>query len=249
MSASSKRLAALAALLLACGAEPRGRSPQTDEERTSYALGLHLGRRLARLRIDVDPGQFVAGFAAAFSSGLEVDADGIRTEIERLLETARGPAERARAQARERNSRAAEEFFAANRSRPGVVEIASGVQYRILEAGEGTPPALEDRVTVDYEGRLLDGAVFDTSRDRSAPTILRLRRTPRAWQEVVPRLGGGGRVEIWVPGDRAADGFLGLVDPGEAVAFEIQLLAIDRSPSARAPRASPDVTYGKDPTS
>ena len=125
-----------------------------------------------------------------------------------------------------------------------------------IQALERTQPMLPtgfgyiEGVTHDYQRHgtttlfaalnVLDGAVFDTSKDRFAPTILRLARTPRAWREVVPRVPGGASVEIWVPAElSSAEHPTGLVPPGELVVFTLRLAAIDRHRTPRVARAPP----------
>lgn len=235
----------LGALLCACTAEPPP-APEGDERRDSYAVGLHLGMRLRGMEVRLDPEAILAGFQAGVAdqgSGATrtIDEEVIRAELERLVTARRAAAGRGAAHdLAKRNRAAGDAFLAANRTEPGVVELPSGVQYRVVAPGDEDPPALEDRVTVEYEARLLDGAVFDTSKDRFAPTILRLARTPRAWREVVPHVPGGASVEIWVPADlSSAEHPTGLVPPGELIVFTLRLAAIDRHRTPRVARAPP----------
>jgi FKBP-type peptidyl-prolyl cis-trans isomerase len=230
--------------LLACATDPPPRAPETDDERTSYAIGLHLGNRLRLMRTEVDPERIIEGLAAGMRErgevGLDLDADLVRLELGRLGEAGSAAAKEARAAAARQNQQTGKSFLAENRTRPGVIELASGVQYRILSEGDGPPPALTDRITVEYEGRLLDSAVFDTSNDRFAPTIVRLNRTPDAWREVLPRVERGASVEVWVPGELdAAEHPGGLVPPGEVVVFTIRVTAIDRRHNPDVARAPP----------
>jgi FKBP-type peptidyl-prolyl cis-trans isomerase FklB len=233
----------LSALLFGCAPESPPPSPETHDERNSYAIGLHLGTRLRMMRAEVDPEQIAGGVAAGTRIGDDVnrdlDAGQIQVELARLATEAEAvtPAERTETA---RHRRAGMDFLARNRTRPGVLELPSGVQYRVLAAGDGAPPTLADRITVEYEGRLLDGAVFDTSKDRFAPTIVRLARTPEAWREVLPLVSGGALVEIWVPGRlEAAEHSVGLVPPGELVVFTLRVTAIDRHHNPDAARAPP----------
>jgi len=250
---------ALAALCVAC-ADQRS-APVTEEERTSYAVGLHLGARLREMRVTLDPEQVIAGVVAASGGRGPDDAPLGAAEVERELATlaarATPPRRRtasvpARADtgtplahgttAATRTARESAAFLAANRARDGVIELPSGVQYRVAAAPDDAlaPPAPHDRVTVEYEGRLLDGAVFDTSRDRFAPTIVRLARAPRAWREVLPFVPGGATVEIWVPAELdPAEHPVGLVPAGEVVAFTVRVTAIDRHPRPDVARSPP----------
>ncbi|HEY8515459.1 MAG TPA: FKBP-type peptidyl-prolyl cis-trans isomerase N-terminal domain-containing protein [Candidatus Binatia bacterium] len=245
--ALSPTLAALGCALVMLGCakseQPPAKSPQpvSEEERTSYALGVHVGSKLRASGVEVDVEQVLAGFADALDQKTaekraRLDAIQIARELERIGERTRAAnVERARAARRE-----VEGFFAENRAREGVIELPSGVQYRIVADGDQPPPALGDRITIEYEGRLLDGAVFDTSRDRFAPTIVRLARTPRAWREVLPLVPGGATVELWVPPDpEPTEHPTGLVPPGEPVVFTLRVTAIDRHRNPDLARVAP----------
>lgn len=229
----------LSLLLPACDPEPASRAPEADDERTSYAVGLHLGTRLRAMEAGLAADRIVMGFADGLApSGEALDAEQIRLELAGVAAAARkrGPDDAAV----RRNQAAGADFLAANRTRPGVVELPSGIQYRVVAAGHEPPPALADRITVEYEGRLLDGAVFDTSKDRFAPTIVRLARTPRPWREVLPLVEGGATVELWVPGSLdPTEHPVGLVPPGELVVFTLRVTSIDRHPHPDVARASP----------
>lgn len=225
-----------AAFSAACQGEPPA-ALDTEDARNAYAVGRHLGQRLHEMGADVDADAVVAGFrdaldphsrvAAAERQGLNEER--IQAQLDDLAARTREQAARARAERAARNEEAARAFLDRNRDQPGVALLPDGGQYRIVAAGEGEPPAPRDRITVEYEGRLLDGTVFDTSRDRSVPTSLRLERALPAWQRVLPQVGAGGEVELWLlPSASATAAANGLVEPGELLHFRLRLVAIDR---------------------
>lgn len=234
----------ISVLLVGCAA-PEPSSLRNDQEvRSSYAIGHHLGERLRAMHAGLDSEQVVVGFVQGLegkgSDATGLDEAQIAAELGKLAAAGDANARAARDAEARRARLAGQEFLAQNRAQPGVVELPSGLQYRIVEPGDQAPPSLRDRITVDYEGRLLDGAVFDTSKDRFAPTILRLTRTPRAWREVLPLVAGGSTVEMWVPGDlEPTEHPVGLVPPGELVVFTLRVAAIDRIENRDAARAPP----------
>jgi FKBP-type peptidyl-prolyl cis-trans isomerase FklB len=247
--------------LAACDGErrvpaPQSEAPQTDAQRASYAIGLHLGLRLRRQGADVDPERVVQGVreglaatnaepttatrnARALPAAERVPAPAlsaaeVKNELEALALATRDHERRALEAERRANQIAGDAFLRANATRAGVITLPSGIQYRVLEPGDGPRPSLADRVTLEYEARLLDGAVIDSSKDRTAPVIVRLERTPEAFRQVVPRLQRGAQVEIHVPGELAPrDTPPAFADPGETVAFTLRLLAIDHQPPLR----------------
>jgi FKBP-type peptidyl-prolyl cis-trans isomerase len=234
----------ISVLLVGCAASEPPPLCDAPEVRSSYAIGHHLGERLRAMRARLDPDQIVEGFAQGLA-GQGVNTAGldqvqIAAELGKLAVAGDDPARAQLDDEANRARQAGRAFLAQNRTQPDVVELPSGLQYRVAEEGGAPPPSITDRITVDYEGRLLDGAVFDTSKDRFAPTILRLARAPRAWREVLPLVAGGSTVEVWVPGDlEPAEHPVGLVPPGELVAFTLRVAAIDRIPNRDVARAPP----------
>ena len=116
-------------------------------------------------------------------------------------------------------------FLAENGKKEGVKTTASGLQYKVLTAGTGKSPKATDVVEVNYEGKLLDGTVFDSSYDRNSPVEFQLNQLIPGWIEAIPMLKKGGKMEIVVPpalgyGDRSA----GKIPANSTLKFEIELL-------------------------
>ena len=109
----------------------------------------------------------------------------------------------------------------------GVVETASGLQYRVDRAGDGDSPDANDRVTVHYHGTLRDGSVFDSSVDRGQPAEFPLNRVIPCWTEGVAMMKAGGKSTLICPasiayGDKGRPGIPG----GAALKFEVELIEI-----------------------
>lgn len=222
-------LAVFAAAVLATTATPPAQAQsepalESVTQRFSYAVGLQLGQRLSSQGLqDVDS----AAIAAAIEDVLNrreprlsiADMQEAATAYQAMLN------ERLAEQAAA-NSKAENEFLAANKTRDGIVELPSGVQYRIIEEGEGAQPAKDAEVTVHYRGRLIDGTEFDSSYQRGEPTNLKLDQVIEGWQEVLPQMKEGAKWEIFVPsalayGDRGAGTAIG---PNQTLVFEIELM-------------------------
>ncbi len=123
-----------------------------------------------------------------------------------------------------------EAFLAANAKKPGVVVLPSGLQYRVVKAGPpaGPHPAEGDEIKVHYEGRLIDGKVFDSSFERGTPAVMTLARLVPGWMEAIPLMRPGDEWELVLPaslgyGDRGAGED---IPPGAALVFRIQLLGV-----------------------
>lgn len=127
-------------------------------------------------------------------------------------------------------------FFAANKTKPGVIELPSGVQYKILKEGTGKFPVETDSVTVHYKGTLLDGTVFDSSIDRGEPVTFPLNQVIKGWTEGMQKCKMGGKIQLFIPSELAyGDKTTGPIPGGSALIFEVELLNI----KAAAPEVAP----------
>jgi FKBP-type peptidyl-prolyl cis-trans isomerase FklB len=119
-------------------------------------------------------------------------------------------------------------FLADNAKRSEVTTTASGLQYEVLQAGEGAQPLATDEVTVHYTGKLLDGTVFDSSVDRGEPATFPLNRVIRGWTEGVQLMKVGAKYRFYIPSDLAyGDQGAGAdIKPGSTLIFDVELIKI-----------------------
>ena len=127
----------------------------------------------------------------------------------------------------EENQAAADDFLEKNKGKNGIVVLPSGVQYRIIEEGEGSRPGLEDTVKVHYRGSKINGHEFDSSFARGVPEEFPVNSVLRGWQEVLPLMKTGATWQIFVPPELAF-GARGNppVGPNEALMFDLKLVEI-----------------------
>lgn len=120
------------------------------------------------------------------------------------------------------------EFLAANKQAEGVQELPGGIQYKILQEGNGPKPQLQSTIKAHYAGRLLNGTEFDSSFRRGQPFSARITALIKGWQQVLPLMPTGSRWRIWVPSDLAYgdNGAGGSIPGGAVLDFEIELLEI-----------------------
>lgn len=126
------------------------------------------------------------------------------------------------------NLKAAEDFLEANKSKDGVVALASGLQYQVLTEGEGPKPTANHKVTCHYHGTLIDGKVFDSSVQRGQPATFPLNMVIAGWTEGLQLMGVGSKYRFFIPpnlgyGDRQVGSDIG---PNSALIFDVELLAI-----------------------
>lgn len=118
-------------------------------------------------------------------------------------------------------------FLAENKEKPGVITTASGLQYRVIREGTGPKPGAKDTVLVHYEGKLIDGTVFDSSYSRGQPAAFPLDQVIPGWTEGVQLMPVGSKYHFVVPPQLAygAQGAGGVIPPGAVLEFDIELLA------------------------
>ena len=168
---------------------------------------------------------FTAGFRAALvgDSTLFTD-DKAREYFEDRLVASREEAQRVYREANE-------QWLAQNRDKEGVKTTASGLQYKILRAGTGAVPTDKDRVTVKYEGKMIDGTVFDSSYKRTPPTsTFGCTQVIKGWTEALTMMPVGSKWELYIPqelgyGSRQA----GQIKPYSTLIFTVELEGIEQA--------------------
>jgi len=204
--------------------------PESLEQRASYALGYSAGQQLSQQASELDVDQLVAGLRDAFA-GAEghMTAEEIQTTMMEYQQ-AMMAAESERLETEGADNKAAgDAFLADNADNPGIMVTDSGLQYEVLEEGSGASPLATDEVTVHYEGRLIDGTVFDSSYDNGQPITLPLNRFIPGWAEGVQLMKVGSKHRLFIPGElayglRPPPGEIG---PNSTLIFEVELLAIN----------------------
>ena len=193
-------------------------------EKLSYALGLIIGNNLKGMNIE---GLLTTEFTRAVEQVLngektemtEVQAQGLVQEFLREQQEVAGKAAR----------EAGENFLAENAKREGVKVTETGLQYEVLTPALGIKPKPTDTVTCHYEGRLIDGTVFDSSYRRGEPASFPLQGVIRGWTEGLQLMSIGSKFRFFIPFDLAygAQGAGGSIPPYAALIFDVELLGIE----------------------
>lgn len=121
-----------------------------------------------------------------------------------------------------------ETFLEANKKKEGVVALPSGLQYKILKAGDGPKPKASDTVKCHYEGRLINGQVFDSSIRRGEPAEFPVSGVIAGWVEALQLMPVGSKWQLYIPSELAygAHGAGQSIGPNETLIFDVELLAI-----------------------
>jgi len=197
----------------------------TNRGKASYAFGLNFAQVLKSEGVDVD----VEALTMAFQDLLS--GRGPRISMEELqagVLAYQAELEEAKNAVAVRNEEAGKEFQTTNRQKDGVVELESGLQYRVMEPGDGPSPTAEDTVLVHYRGRLINGEEFDSSYNRGEPTSLQVGQVIPGWREALGLMSPGAKWEVVVPSDLAygSAGAGGSIGPNETLIFDIELIEI-----------------------
>lgn len=209
------------------GAAPPAGDPALadDAAKASYSLGYRFAENVQRqFPGDIESESFVRGVRDVLSGK---DAAVEDAEAERVL-TAMMEARQAKAanQALETLEEGLA-FLEKNAEREEVTTLESGLQYEVLEEGEGEKPSASDTVTTHYEGRLIDGTVFDSSYQRGEPATFPLNRVIAGWTEGVQLMSTGAKYRLYVPADLAyGDQGAGSIPPNSTLVFDVELLEI-----------------------
>lgn len=212
------------------GSSDTAGTPETLEERASYALGFSAGQQLSSQASDLDVDQLVAGIRDAFAGAEgQLTAEEIQSAMSEYQQAMMVAENERRGSEAAENKAAGDAFLAENADKPGIMVTDSGLQYEVLEEGEGASPLATDEVTVHYEGRLVDGTVFDSSIEQGQPVTFPLNRVIPGWSEGVQLMKVGAKYRFFIPGELGY-GMTpppGEIGPNATLIFDVELLAIN----------------------
>lgn len=197
---------------------------KTYDDSLSYAIGVLWGQNIKQQGI-TDINQAAIGQAISDVVKNKETALDIKTANQMLREHI----EQKKADEKSKNIAAGETFLKENAQREGVVTLPSGLQYEIMREGGGPTPKATDRVKVHYEGRLIDGTVFDSSVQRGEPAVFGVTQVIKGWVEALQLMQVGAKWKLFIPqdlayGDRGAGGQIG---PYATLVFEVELIGIE----------------------
>lgn len=211
------------AVLLAVPLAARAQAPKTDDEKTLYAIGYITGGRVQFLKLNASELKVVEqGFHdAAASAKPKADPEERQEAINKLVQV------RTNAVA-EKEKAASKDFLAKAAQEKGAQKTASGLVIKVLRPGNGPSPKETDKVKVNYEGRLINGNVFDSSYKRGQPAEFPLNGVIKCWTEGVQKMQVGEEAQLVCPSDIAYGdhGHPPTIPGGATLIFKVELLGI-----------------------
>lgn len=228
--AASKQTAQV--LMTSIDARRNGKpAPVIDRQKAGLLIGGNIGRSLADIRGEIDLPVLLRGLQDATAAGgktllTAAEADTLRASFSARLSAAKAAQSIALAQATLKEEEA---FLAKNKTVKGVFSTPSGLQYMVLRQGNGMRPKPGQRVKVNYEGKLLNGTVFDSSYERGQPAEFGLDQVIAGWTEGVGLMPIGGKYRFWIPA-RLGYGEKGMgrdIPPNSTLTFDVELLGVE----------------------
>ena len=199
-------------------------------DRISYALGLSMGNNFKASGIEtLDVADFSAGVAAVFDGEQpKMSYDEAKAEIQKFFTAMEERQREAAAAIAKVNSEAGEAFLKENGTREGVKTTESGLQYEVIEEGNGAMPKAGDDVTVHYTGTLIDGTVFDSSVERGAPATFGVTQVIPGWVEALQMMKEAAKWRLFIPSNLAygPNGAGGIIGPNATLIFDVELIKV-----------------------
>jgi FKBP-type peptidyl-prolyl cis-trans isomerase len=225
--------AALSALFIfSCTAESQVNAvkPTNKKDTASYAVGVNIGNNLRKDAAMFNFDMVIAGIRDAIADKSLITPEQMQAAFMSLQQEMQEKAAAERGAASKTNREKGEKFLAENKGKEGVMSTASGLQYKVVRQGTGAKPTASNTVKVHYEGKLLDGKVFDSSYQRNAPIEFPLNGVIAGWTEGVQLMSVGSKYTFFIPSDLAygEQGGGGDIGPNEVLVFDVELLDITK---------------------
>ena len=243
MNTNAIVFAILISVAATAGLRAEDAKPFKDEsEKASYAIGLNIGTTWKQQDVDVDYDQLVRGIKDAKSGGptalTEVE---VREVLNKYRQELMAKQAEKRRLASEKNKQEGEKFFAENKTKPGIITLTNGLQYKVITEGVGEPPKAEDNVTVNYRGTLIDGTEFDSSAKAGKPASFRVNGVIPGWTQALTRMKPGAKWQLFIPAELAygESGRAPTIGPGAPLIFDVELVSVQPNvPVVSAPLTS-----------
>jgi FKBP-type peptidyl-prolyl cis-trans isomerase FklB len=203
---------------------------ETEHDRISYSVGYQLGENFRQQGASFDTEMLRKGIDDALAQtnpllSLEQRQAALTALKQQLTETQKQRIE----EIAQKNLEASHEFLADNAEQEGVTTLPSGLQYKEISSGEGKSPAAEDKVTVHYTGKLINGSVFDSSHDRNQPATFQVNKVIPGWTEALQLMQEGDKWELFIPPELAygEKGAGRKIPANSALIFEVELISVN----------------------
>ncbi|WP_281800450.1 FKBP-type peptidyl-prolyl cis-trans isomerase [Segatella maculosa] len=218
-----------------------GANAGDDKKKAAYYAGIQIGQQISNQMIkginsevygqDSTKSISLKNFMAGFVAGTTGKTDKVKMTVEQAQQIAQTKMMAIKAKNMEQqygpNKAAGEKWLAANKKKEGVKTLPSGVQYKVIKVGTGAMPKDTSTVVVNYEGKTIDGKVFDSSYKRGEPITLKANQVIKGWTDALVHMPVGSVWEVYIPQELAyGDREQGQIKPFSALIFKIELVKL-----------------------
>jgi len=208
-------------------AAPAKTELKDQNAKAGYCIGVNIGRSIKNQGLDMDAEALLMGLKDALAGGKLLLTEKQMTEVMTAFQKQMATKRTERGQGMtDKNKKEGEAFLAANGKKEGVKTLPSGLQYKVIKAGDGPSPKETDKVVVHYTGTLIDGSKFDSSIDRGQPATFGVTDVIKGWTEALQLMKVGDKWQVFIPGNLAYGERHGPGGPFATLIFEMELLGI-----------------------
>ena len=198
---------------------------ETEKQKLSYTMGQQIGGGIQQDKLDVETESLVLGLTHSLNGDASLLSP---AEMQAVIEAFQKEMQEKANEVKDGNADKGIQFLKDNLSTEGVQVLESGLQYIVINQGDGEKPKATDTVDVHYEGTLINGTVFDSSIKRGEPATFPVNGVIPGWQEALQLMEVGTKWKVFIPstlayGEQGAGGAIG---PNETLIFEMELLEI-----------------------
>ena len=216
-----------------------GANSGDDKKKAAYYAGIQIGQQIANQWVSgmnrelfgddstktISLKNLMAGFVSGINNNGLMTLDSAQVLAQSMMSTIKA---KELEKTYGSNKEAGEKFLAANKTKEGVKTLESGVQYKVIKEGNGPIPADTSLVKVHYEGKTVEGKVFDSSYERGEPINLRCNQTIKGWTDAMVHMPAGSVWEVYIPQDLAyGEREQGDIKPFSALIFKIELIEVN----------------------
>jgi len=211
---------------------------QSRKDKVSYAFGVDLAKDLKRQKEDLNLDLLIRALTDALADkSLLMTNEEVTATLKTVEAEQKHDFEHATTMIAQKKRKAVEAFVAENAKKEGVVTLPSGLQYKILNQGDGKMPMLDDHVVCHYRGTLVDGTEFDSSYRRNQPATLPVKGVMPGWAQALQLMTVGSKWQIFIPpqlayGEKVVSG----IGANAMLIFEVELLSIQDKPQTASAR-------------